>query len=147
MIESLDRQPWPVCIRVEPSMVEQFRRAVGSSTEDRVPPTFHVTLEHLGPRIVEMLEAKGVDSTRMLHGEEEIEFPHGQLQIGDVLEGELAIVDVGHRQGSLGPLTLITVAGHLTTGDGKRSVKLRRTLVLIKGDVPSSTNLETPPPS
>ena len=147
MTDDYDRTPWPVRIRVEPAMVEQFRRAVGAPPGDSVPPTFHVTLEHFGPRIVEMLEAKGVDSTRMLHGEEEIEFPHGALRIGDVLVGELAITDVGHRQGSLGPLTLITVAGTLSAEGGAPSVRLRRTLVVIEGDAPSSPDRGTGSPS
>ena len=119
-------------------MVEQFRRAVGGAQTDTVPPTFPVTMEHFGPRIVEMLEAKGVDSTRMLHGEEDIEFPDGGLRIGDVLEGEIAITDVAHRQGSLGPLTIITVAGTLSAQGGSPRVRLRRTLVVVEGDVPPS---------
>lgn len=136
MIEQLDRRPWPVRFRVEPALVEQFARATGASSLERVPPTFPVVMEHFGPRIVEMLESKGIDSTRMLHGEEDIEYPRGRLRVGDELSGELAITQVRRREGSRGPLTIITVAGTLRTDDGEPAVILRRTLVVVEGDVP-----------
>ena len=104
--ESIGRESEPLLIRIKPEEVRRFTDATGNLFNDRVPPTFVVTLKQSGIPGVE-LPIPG-----MIHGEQKFTY-HRQLYVGDALVCKKCIKDVYERVGKLGKMTFVVIE---TTG-------------------------------
>src|SRR5665648_34403 len=104
--ESIGRESEPLLIRIKPEEVRRFTDATGNLFNDRVPPTFVVTLKQSGIPGVE-LPIPG-----MIHGEQKFTY-HRQLYVGDALVCKKCIKDVYERVGKLGKMTFVVLE---TTG-------------------------------
>lgn len=121
-------------LRVEPGKVAEFRAAVGLSADADAavaPPTFTAVMEHFGPTVISLLTDRGIDIDTVLHGEEDISYPHGPLRVGDDLTGEIEITDVRETSGASGPLRIVTVRTELANAAGETVVSIARKLVIL----------------
>jgi hypothetical protein len=128
--------PREVRLVVEAGKVAEFRAATGLPPAAHVtvaPPTFPVVLEHFSRPYAAILADEGVDLGRVLHGEERITYPDGPLRVGDNLSGRIEVIDDVTRQGSSGPLRLVTMRVDLARGDGSVAATVERVLVVLGG--------------
>jgi hypothetical protein len=124
-----------VTLVVEAGKVAEFRAATGLPRDDAAvfaPPTFPVVVEHSGATLVDLLVDRGVDYRRILHGEEQIDYPDGPLRVGERLSGQMWIAGEESRQGSEGSLTLVSVRLELRRPDGSTAVTVERVLVVLE---------------
>jgi len=98
--------------KFEPDVVRRFAEATGTPFDDRVPPTFVVTLRQANIPGVQ-LPIPG-----MIHGTQEITYRR-QIQVGETLSCKRRIKDVYVRNGKLGKMTFIVIqtTGHDSEGE------------------------------
>jgi hypothetical protein len=124
-----------VTLVVEAGKVAEFRAATGLPRDDAAvfaPPTFPVVVEHAGAVFADLLVDRGVDLGRVLHGEECIEYPGGPLRVGEQLHGQMWIAGEESRQGSEGPLTLVSVRLELRRPDESVAATVERVMVVLE---------------
>ncbi|TGE38548.1 hypothetical protein E4K67_11535 [Desulfosporosinus fructosivorans] len=93
-------------LKIEPEAVRRFAEATGAQYNDRVPPTFVVTLRQAN------IPGFELPIPGMIHGEQKITF-HREIQIGERLSCKRCIKDVYARSGKLGNMTFVVIE---TTG-------------------------------
>ena len=124
-----------VTLVVETGKVAEFRAATGLPRDDAAvfaPPTFPVVVEHAGPVFADLLVERGIDLRRVLHGEERIDYPGGPLRVGEQLHGQMWIAGEESRQGSEGPLTLVSVRLELRRPDESVAATVERVMVVLE---------------
>lgn len=111
-IESIGLESEIRILRVEPEAVRRFAEATGVPFDNRVPPTFVVTLKQANIPGVE-LPIPG-----MIHGQQKITYQR-QIQIGERLSCKRSIKDVYVRSGKLGKMTFVVLetTGHDSAGE------------------------------
>lgn len=125
---------FPMQLPVEEGKVAEFCRAIGLTEADGAeyaPPTFTAVLDHFGATIAEMMAALGYPSSRVLHGEESIEYPRGPLAVGQSLTGEARHLGTDHVEARSGPLELVRFGLELVDQHGETVVRIARTLVVL----------------
>jgi hypothetical protein len=130
----LGTSPRPVRLLVEAGKVAEFRAATGMAPDldaTHAPPTFPVVLEHAGPSYASVLSDQGIDLAHVLHGSETLRYPTGPLRVGDDLTGEMSVVGDETKQGSAGPLRLVTLRAELRRLDGEVAVVVDRVLAVV----------------
>ena len=95
------------------------------------PPTFpSAAMNHWGLSTGEILEQLGCEVTRVLHGEEEFDYPHGPLREGDEVRGEIRLADDQRKTGRAGvEMRFLYFEAELRRTTGELAVTLRRTLI------------------
>lgn len=119
---------------VEAGKVAEFCRAVGLGADEGVthaPPTFTAVMDHFGATIAKMMATLGYPASRVLHGEESIDYPSGALVVGQVLTGEARHLGTDHVEARSGPLELVRFGIELLDEHGETAVSLTRTLVVL----------------
>lgn len=131
-----DRAVFPMRLLVEAGKVEEFARAVGcaeTGSPSFAPPTFTAVMDHFGPTIVDMMQALGYPPSRVLHGEESIDYPGGPLALGTELHGEARHVGTERVAARSGPIELVRFEVELRDDSGSVAARIHRTLVVIEG--------------
>ncbi len=134
----------PVRYTVERGKIREFVLAIGETNpvytdaaaaqaagyaDVIAPPTLPTVFDTWGGfDFPGLCSALGINPLRLLHGEQEYEY-RAPVHPGDVITGVPKLVDVAHRQGSSGPLTLITLETQYTNQRGEVVVVGRSTLV------------------
>lgn len=111
----------PFAVTVERGKIKEFARAIGDLNpfylDDEVgrasrwgdiiaPPTFAVTFRSDAADAGALLRDLGVDISRVLHGEQEIEI-HRQLVPGQTYLCHTRIVDLYEKTGRSGPMAFV----------------------------------------
>lgn len=119
---------------VERGKVREFRAATASQSpfQDAAPPTFPSNLGLEGPSSNDVMVELGYDLLHVLHGEERLRYHDGPPQVGEVLDGTIAVVGVDHKAGRSGPLDLVHLRLELFRADGRLAVTIDRTLVSLR---------------
>lgn len=100
--ESIGLESEVLVLKIESEVVRRFAEATGTPFDDRVPPTFVVTLRQANIPGVE-LPIPG-----MIHGEQKITYRR-QIQVGESLRCKRCIKDVYERVGKLGKMTFVVL--------------------------------------
>jgi len=110
--ESIGLESEILVFKFEPELVRRFAEATGTPFDDRVPPTFVVTLKQANIPEVE-LPIPG-----MIHGKQKITYGR-QIEVGETLSCKRCIKDVYVRNGKLGKMTFIVLetTGHDSAGE------------------------------
>lgn len=127
--------PQFVCT-VEAGKVKEFAAAVGEANaafwqddDDRlsVPPTFSHVFR--SGKMALLMSDCGLDATKFLHGEHEIEF-HRPLRIGEKLTYAIEVVDVRESQGKRsGAMDIVDLQTVLRDREGKKVQTIKQTFV------------------
>jgi hypothetical protein len=116
---------------IEEGKVREFTRAVGTGGENgnhgALPLTFATVAGHWRDQAA-MVQLLGLDLTRIVVGGSEWEY-HAPVTVGDRLRGRRVVTAVAERQGTSGPMTIITLATRLHRGDGQLSIVQRDTVI------------------
>ncbi len=124
-------------LTVEAGKIKEFAAAIGEDNsafwdDDApggivAPPTFSHVLR--SGKMALLMRDCGLDATRFLHGEHEIEYER-PLKPGDVLKYRIAIVDVRQATGKRsGPMDIVVMETRVTDLDLKLVQTIRQTFV------------------
>jgi hypothetical protein len=120
---------------IEEGKVREFRLAVGDDAgegaQHPLPLTFATIAGHWRDQRA-MIELLGLDLPRIVVGGSEWEY-HAAVAVGDRLRGQRVVRAVAERQGSRGPMTIITLETRLHRGDGQLSIVQHDTVIELAG--------------
>jgi hypothetical protein len=135
VIVEVSQRSWPVHLEVERGKIAQFARATGLADFDpeTAPPTFTAVLNHWGLSVSDVMRDLGYDMLHVVHGEETISYPNGPLRAGDILDGEVRIVGVDHKEGRSGPIEIVHMQIVFERPGGQVAVVIDRDLVSLGG--------------
>lgn len=121
---------------VEAGKIKEFAAAIGETNEAfwtdddnalLAPPTFSHIFR--SGKMELLMSDCGLDATKFLHGEHEIEF-HRPLKPGDRLNYAIKVVDVRQAAGKRsGPMDIIVLETLVNDDDGKPVQTVRQTFV------------------
>jgi hypothetical protein len=127
--------PQFVCV-VEAGKIKEFAAAVGEANaafwgdDDgslSAPPTFSHIFR--SGKMELLMSDCGLDATKFLHGEHEIEF-HRPLRVGDRLTYDIRVVDVRESQGQRsGPMDIVDLQTVLVDPEGNKVQTIKQTFV------------------
>jgi hypothetical protein len=127
--------PQFVCT-VEAGKIKEFAAAVGEGNaafweddDDRLsaPPTFSHIFR--SGKMELLMSDCGLDATKFLHGEHEIEF-HRPLRVGEQLSYAIEVVDVRESQGRRsGAMDIVDLQTVLRDRDGSKVQTIKQTFV------------------
>jgi hypothetical protein len=108
-----------------------FARAIGMSGEspECAPPTFMKVVEGEDNSSRRILEALGVELSRVLHAEQQFDYL-GPIRAGDVLDVERKVTDLYEKRG--GTMDFIVIESSISREDGA-PVGRSRQVVLVRG--------------
>ncbi len=134
----------PFAVTVERGKIKEFARAIGDLSpfylDDAVgrasewgdiiaPPTFAVTFRHESAGTESLLSDLGVDISRVLHGEQELE-QFKPIRPGETYLVRTRITDIYEKTGRSGPMAFVVRESTVTDGENDIVVVMRHITVV-----------------
>lgn len=121
-------------VTVTPERVSSFARAIGQADGGNglAPPTFMKAVEGEDNSSRRILQALGVELSRVLHAEQQFDY-HAPIRGGDVLEVVRKVTDLYDKKN--GAMDFIVIESSITRADGVLAGKSRQ-VVLVRNPAP-----------
>ncbi|MDB5405449.1 MAG: hypothetical protein JWL84_361 [Rhodospirillales bacterium] len=120
----------PFTVAASLERVTRFARAIGMTGEPVTvaPPTFMKAVEGEGNSSRRMLQAMGVELSRVLHVEQQFDYL-APIRVGDILLVDRAVTDIYDKRG--GTMEFIVIESSISRDDGT-PVGRSRQVILVR---------------